>query len=244
MQRNKQVYLITGSEGSIGKSIANFYKNKKIRCIQLDKKFNKNTILSSKKIRLDLTSETKVKNFFNNLNKKKIYPSVLINCAGFFENNTIIKFDNGKFISHRLNEFDKIIKSNLYSTFLMSIHYSKLLIENKKKGLIINFGSISESGNVGQIAYSSAKAAVSTLTKTLVKEIGHLGIRSVCVSPGYFNTKSTIKVMDKYKLSTIEKNVPLRRLGNINEIIKTVNYVINNEYINGTTIDINGGLSI
>ena len=84
MQRNKQVYLITGSEGSIGKSIANFYKNKKIRCIKLDKKFNKNTIFSSEKIRLDLTSEIKVKNFFNNLNKKKIYPSVLINCAGFF----------------------------------------------------------------------------------------------------------------------------------------------------------------
>ena len=43
---------------------------------------------------------------------------------------------------------------------------------------------------------------------------------------------------------TIEKNIPLKRLGNVTEIIKTINYILNNEYINGVTIDLNGGLNI
>ena len=90
------------------------------------------------------------------MEKKKIFPKVLINCAGYFNNFPILTFDKGKLNAHSLKNFDKIIRSNLYTSFLMSVNYSKFFFLNKKKGLIINFSSISSGSNVGQIAYSIA----------------------------------------------------------------------------------------
>jgi 3-oxoacyl-[acyl-carrier protein] reductase len=244
MVNKKNIYILTGSEGSLGKIIKNYYKSKKIDIVCLDSSAKLNHLSLNKSKKIDLSSETQIKNLFNELEKKKIFPKVLINCAGYFNNFPILSFEKGKLNAHSLKNFDKIMKSNLYSSFLMSVNYSKLIISNKKKGLIINFSSISSGSNVGQIAYSIAKSSVETLNKSLVKELGNHGIRSVCLSPGFFETASTFKVLKKEKIREIVDKIPIKRLGKTKEILLTLDFIIKNEYVNGNVLKIDGGINI
>jgi len=133
MPNKKEIYILTGSEGSLGKKIKDYYNSKKINLICLDTCAKSNFLSFNKSKKIELSSETQVKKLFNELEKKKIFPKVLINCAGYFNNFPILSFEKGKLSAHSLKNFDKIIKSNLYSSFLMSVNYSKLIISNKKK---------------------------------------------------------------------------------------------------------------
>ena len=244
MQNRKGIYILTGSEGSLGKKIKNYYNSKKINIVCLDSSGKHDFLTLNKSKKIDLSSETQVKNLFNEMEKKKIFPKVLINCAGYFNNFPILTFDKGKLNAHSLKNFDKIIRSNLYTSFLMSVNYSKFLISNKKKGLIINFSSISSGSNVGQIAYSIAKSSIETLNKSLVKELGNYGIRSVCLSPGFFETASTFQVLKKEKINEIVNKIPTKRLGKIKEILLTLDFIIKNKYVNGNVLKIDGGTNI
>lgn len=244
MKKNKKSYILTGSEGSVGKTISKHYKSKKINILGLDAISQGKSFSFQKSMKINLTSEVQVKHFFDGLEKRKIYPEVLINCAGYFNNFPIISYDKGKLKAHSFKNFDKIIKSNLYTAFLMSVHYANLIISNKKKGLIINFSSVSSNSNIGQIAYSIAKSSIETLNKSIVKEVGAYGVRSVCISPGFFDTNSTSKILKNKKIKEIIKNIPVKRLGNEKEILNSLDYIIKNEYLNGCTLNLDGGINI
>ena len=104
--------------------------------------------------------------------------------------------------------------------------------------------SISAVGNAGQTAYSAAKAGLIALTKTWSKELGAFGIRSVAIAPGFIDTKSTSFALNDGIKKHILKNTPLKKLGNINDITKSILFAIENDFLNGTVIDVDGGLTI
>jgi 3-oxoacyl-[acyl-carrier protein] reductase len=113
-------------------------------------------------------------------------------------------------------------------------------------GVIINATSISGIyGNIGQVNYTSAKAGLIGLTKTLAKELGKKGIRVNAVAPGFTVTPMTSKVPEKILNIMIEKT-PLRRLANPIDIAYAYLYLASDEarFVNGAVLSVDGGLII
>jgi 3-oxoacyl-[acyl-carrier protein] reductase len=69
-----------------------------------------------------------------------------------------------------------------------------------------------------------------------------MGIRVVALAPGYFDTASTRKQVPAARLEEITRSVPLKRLGKIEEIVTAVRFILTNQYVNGTVIELDGGL--
>jgi 3-oxoacyl-[acyl-carrier protein] reductase len=118
------------------------------------------------------------------------------------------------------------------------------MLRRRKKGVVINLSSISAHGNPGQSAYSAAKAGVNALTRTWAKELGGFGIRFVSIAPGFLDTASTRAALSEPILSRLQEQIPLRRLGEVEHIYQTVRFIIENDYVNGTVLEIDGGLTV
>jgi len=129
----------------------------------------------------------------------------------------------------------------LNSAFYVSNPVVKIMMK-QRSGAIINMASISGVfGNAGQANYSAAKAGLIGFTKSLAKEVGSRGIRVNAVAPGFINTDMTKDL----KLDGLVEHIPLRRLGEVSDIAKTVKFLaVDADYITGQVIQIDGGLVI
>jgi 3-oxoacyl-[acyl-carrier protein] reductase len=126
----------------------------------------------------------------------------------------------------------------------MSAAVVEQMVKNRIGGVIVNVSSISANGNEGQVAYSSTKAAVNAMTVTLAKELGRWGIRCNAVAPGFIDTESTHLAVSSTTLKHVENNTPLRRLGTAVDVTKAVMSLIENDFINGEILRVDGGLRI
>ena len=111
-------------------------------------------------------------------------------------------------------------------------------------GLVIAFSSVSAAGNPGQAAYSSAKAGVEGFVRSVAKELGPIGIRAVSLAPGFFNSGSTRDNVEANRLAKVVRSTPLRRLGEVEELVSTISWLVENRLVTGTTIQIDGGLTL
>jgi 3-oxoacyl-[acyl-carrier protein] reductase len=167
---------------------------------------------------------------------------VLVNCAGLIANSPLVRLEDGRWTVHDASLWDRVIAACLTSAFNTTGVVVKHMLAARKKGLIVNISSISAKGSVGQVAYSAAKAGLDGLTRTLARELGPLGIRVVGVAPGYVDTGSTRNNVPAPRLAKVVSAVPIRRLGQVSEIAAAVAFVIANEYVNGTILEVDGGL--
>ena len=114
-------------------------------------------------------------------------------------------------------------------------------MRQNKFGRIINFSSVvAQKGVPGTSAYAASKAALWGLTKNLAVENAKYNITANNLNLGYFNT-GMIKDIPDNMLTTIKENIPAGRLGEPNEVLNAIEFLINTPYVNGTSIDINGG---
>jgi 3-oxoacyl-[acyl-carrier protein] reductase len=118
------------------------------------------------------------------------------------------------------------------------------MLKRRTKGVVINLSSISANGNAGQSAYSAAKAGVNALTRTWAKELGGVGIRFVSIAPGFLDTPSTQTALSEAILTKLKQQIPLRRLGEVEHIYQAVRFIVENDYLNGTVLEVDGGLVI
>lgn len=237
--------LITGAAGDIGKHIAfELAKNVNNTVVGLDKKMLELESGSVIFHQCDLTNFSETEKLINELASKYGAFDVVINCAGIIANAPIVSFTGGSLACHDPDLWNKIITTNLYTTFNVTAVNVKHMMVLRKKGVIINISSICANGNPGQVAYSSAKAGINGFTKALSKELGVFGIRVVSIAPGFFETSTTKDNVPQARLNTLTSNIPLKRLGRLDEIMKTINYIIDTGYINGKVIELDGGLVI
>lgn len=192
----------------------------------------------------DVTNPTEVQ-----LTVEKIFAetpgiNVLINNAGIIHNEPLFNLLSPGNKKHSVENWKKIIGVNLDAVFYVTSNVVEQMISRKNKGIIINISSISSQGNIGQSAYSASKAGVEALTKTWSKELGMFKIRCVCIAPGFFDTPSTRENLNEHMMKKWEKNIPLGRLGQLEELLSTVKYLIENDYFNGKIIQLDGGLTI
>lgn len=160
---------------------------------------------------------------------------VLINNAGINK--------DGLFIRMSEEDFDQVIQTNLKGTFNLSRHITPIMLK-KKSGTIINMSSVvGIAGNPGQANYAASKAGIIGLTKSLAKEIGSRSITVNAIAPGYIETDMTDALSDKVKKQMMDL-IPLKRFGKVEEVNSVVDFLINNRYVTGQVIEVNGGLHI
>jgi 3-oxoacyl-[acyl-carrier protein] reductase len=169
---------------------------------------------------------------------------VLVNNAGVIYSEPMVNIMNPSGMMHDYERFRSSITANLDSVFIMTSAVVEQMVLHRIKGAIINISSISASGNEGQTAYAAAKAGVNAMTVTWSKELGKLGIRCNAVAPGFIDTDSTRSALNESIIKHIQSNTPLRRLGKAGEVAKAVESLIDNEFMNGVVLDVNGGLTI
>ena len=160
---------------------------------------------------------------------------ILVNNAGITKDGLLMRMKE--------EEFDSVIDINLKGAFNCTRHVSAIMLK-QRSGRIINISSVSGlTGNAGQVNYSSAKAGIVGMTKAVAKELASRGVTCNAVAPGYIQTDMTEGLSDKVK-ETIMNNIPLKRLGNAEDVANTVAFLASEEasYITGQVISVDGGM--
>ena len=148
-------------------------------------------------------------------------------------------------ISLRMKEedFSRVLDVNLKGAFLMTQAVMSDFVR-RRRGRVINISSVSGlMGNAGQANYSSAKAGMIGLTKTIARELAGRGVTVNAVAPGYVRTEMTA-AMNEDALKEGIKSVPLGRMAEPEEIAEAVCFLAGDRaaYITGVVLSVNGGL--
>lgn len=160
---------------------------------------------------------------------------VLINNAGITRDGLVMRMKE--------EDYDDVMNTNLKGTFNMCRHITKIMLK-QRAGTVINMSSVvGLMGNAGQVNYAASKAGVIGLTKALARELGSRHITVNAIAPGYIETEMTGVLSDKVK-KTMFGQIPLKRFGTTQEVAQTVNFLIENKYVTGQVIEVNGGLNM
>lgn len=241
--------IITGAAAGFGKAMAVFFANLGATVFALDVNENALNTLKSEYSHItilpcDLTDNIQVEETIGRIFNIDRKVNVLINNAGIMKNAPLINLLNREDKKHSIELWHQVMNINLHAVFYTSRMFAEQMVKNRNKGVIINISSIAAQGNVGQTAYSASKAALEAMTKVWAKELGSFGIRSVAVAPGFIDTSGTHDALEETMLAQWVNKTPLRRTGTIDEVVTTIRFVIENEFVNGTTISTNGGLTL
>ncbi|UCG35470.1 MAG: SDR family oxidoreductase [Candidatus Omnitrophota bacterium] len=241
--------IVTGGANGIGRSLAEALVHEGAQVGVLD--IDAGSLAKLQKevegiycVCCDVSDSKKAKEATEEIYKHFKTIDVLVNNAAIIHSSPLVSLVPGAIKTHDVKMWDKVISTNLSSVFYVSLPVIEKMILHRTRGVIINIGSIGAAGNPGQSAYSAAKAAISTLTVVWAKELGPLGIRVVCVAPGFTKTETTLNAMQENVLKEWVRKVPLRRLGEVNEIVDCILFAIKNEFVNGKTLGIDGGLTL
>lgn len=247
MKLDEQKVLITGGSGDIGKYLAESYLETCKSVIIIDINDEPYSELRAKGIicyKCNVTDYSETSSVIDTIFSEHPDLSVVINCAGSIFSAPLVNLLSKENRKHNHEDWDRVIKINLSSVFYVSSCAVEKMVMKRTKGLVINVSSVSSHGNAGQSAYSAAKAGVNALTFTWAKELSPLGIRTASISPGFIDTLSTSSALSEANVNRIKNNIPLKRLGTLNEIAGAVKFVIENDYFNGKVLELDGGLVI
>lgn len=242
----KKIILITGASRGIGRDIAktlskdsnnmviaNYNKSEK-EAIELKENL-KNDGISIEIIKADVSKRNEAKEMVQEVLNKYGKIDVLINNAGISQYKLFNDITD--------EEWDNIINTNLKSAFMVTQEAVRNMINNKE-GCIINISSIwGVAGASMEVAYSTSKAGLIGLTKSLAKELGPSNIRVNAIAPGIINTGMNNRFSED-ELQSIKDEIPLEKIGNTADITKCVKWLIEDSYTTGQVISINGGWDI
>jgi 3-oxoacyl-[acyl-carrier protein] reductase len=186
---------------------------------------------------MDVTDRTMVDAVVAAVNERFGRIDVLVNNAGITQDARLQKMT--------LEQFDRVIDVNLRGVFHCSQAVADGMIA-QGSGVILNASSVvGLYGNFGQTNYAATKFGVIGFTKTWSRELGPKGIRVNAVAPGFIATPILASMPEKV-IKGMEAKVPMGRLGRPEEIANTYAFLASDEasYINGTVIEVSGGISL
>lgn len=240
-----KVVIVTGGARGIGKAIVlalaeagykivlNYNKSEKEAIEIKELLTEKGQIVEIYKA--DVSKKEEVEGLVNFAIEKFGKVDVLVNNAGIYNFNLIQDIKEA--------EWDKIINTNLKSVFLCSQEIVKDMLK-RKNGCIINISSIDgEKGAAGEVHYVASKAGIDGITKALARELGPSNIRVNSIAPGAIKTDINKDVTDDDWKVVIEET-PLRKLGKPEDIAKCVKWLIEDDFVTGQVISVNGGWGI
>ena len=163
--------------------------------------------------------------------------SILVNNAGITQDTLAMRMKD--------EDWDAVLQTNLTAVFRLSRGVLRGMMK-AKAGRIINITSVvGHSGTPGQMNYAAAKAGVAGMTRALAREIGSRNITVNCVAPGFIETDMTKGLSEAQSIALLAQ-IPLGRLGSVNDVAAAVAYLASAEagYVTGTTLHINGGMYV
>ena len=247
MRLKDKVAIITGGARGIGKKISQTFlkEGASVYIFDVNQEEGARTVgelqpaYDGKVIffKVDITDEKSVEQSIEKIIEAEGRIDILVNNAGITRDNLILRMS--------LEDWKKVIDINLTGAFICSKHTVKYMVKNRS-GKIINISSIvGVHGNAGQSNYSSSKAGIIGLTKTLARELAGRNILVNAIAPGYIETEMTEKLSDKIKEKLMEQ-IPTGRLGSVDDVAKTALFLASDDsnYITGTVINLDGGMGI
>jgi len=147
---------------------------------------------------------------------------------------------------HDLESFRQVVDLNLIGTFnvsrLAAWHMSKNEPEDEERGVIINTASIAAfEGQIGQVAYTAAKAGIAGMCLTMARDLGSLGIRVLAIAPSLFATGLTRGIPDEFATALTKDAAFPKRLGRPEEFAKLVAAIVDNPMLNGQCLRLDAG---
>jgi NAD(P)-dependent dehydrogenase (short-subunit alcohol dehydrogenase family) len=147
---------------------------------------------------------------------------------------------------HPLDEFRSVVELNLISSFnvsrLAAAHMARNEAEDDERGVIISTASIAAfEGQIGQVAYSAAKAGIAGMALTMARDLGSLGIRVLAIAPSLFSTGITKGIPDEYADALTKDAAFPKRMGRPEEYGKLVVAIVENPMLNGSCIRLDAG---
>jgi 3-oxoacyl-[acyl-carrier protein] reductase len=170
----------------------------------------------------------------------------LVNNAGILRDRLLVKKDRntGQIAKMSREDWQIVLDVNLTgATFMVRDVVAKMLAHEQRPGVIVNISSIARHGNRGQSNYVSAKASLAANTLTWAREFASYGIRVGAVAPGMIETPMTMGMNQKAR-DALVSSIPVGRIGEPEDIWLAVKFIIECDYFNARTIDVDGGLSM
>lgn len=242
-----KIVLVTGAGRGIGASIAKRFASEGAEVIvnysgndeAAQKTVDEITATGrqAQKYKCSVNDSESIKVMIDEIIKKFGRIDILVNNAGITKDGLMLRMTD--------EDFDRVIDVNLKGTFNCTKYVSKYMLK-QKSGKIINISSVvGLSGNAGQVNYSASKAGIIGITKSAAKELSSRGITVNAVAPGYVDTDMT-KVLSDNIRNEILKNIPLQRMGNVEDISNCVAFLASEDasYITGQVISVDGGMHI
>ena len=236
-----KIVLVTGASRGIGLEAAKHFSREGYRVIGTSRgDFNLGELIGDERAisaQLDLMSKESIKNLFAELKSEDLLPSVLVNNAGITKDQLFLRMKD--------EDWDKVINVNLTAAMRLTKQVIKGMIKNRYGRVIFISSVVGYTGNAGQTNYSASKSALVGLNKSLALEVASRGITCNLIAPGFISTPMTDKLSDEQK-NNIVKNIPVNRLGLPDDISNACVYLASEEasYITGSTLHINGGMSM
>jgi 3-oxoacyl-[acyl-carrier protein] reductase len=202
--------------------------------------------LGVKTRKLDVSSEADVEAFVAWAHVELGGLNGLINNAGILRDGLLVKKDRttGEVKKLATADWNAVIGVNLTgATFMVREVVARMVQTDQRPGVIVNMSSIARHGNRGQSNYVSAKAALAANTVTWAREFAPFAIRVGAIAPGMVETPMT-QGMNQKAREQLVANIPVGRIGLPEDLWVAVKFVLECDYFNGRTIDVDGGLSM
>lgn len=258
MQIEQHSFLVTGGASGLGEAVVRAIVAQGGKVVIADLNESAGQALTdelganSRFVRCDITSGEEVQAAVDMAERAFGGLQGSINCAGIAVVQKLLDRENQP---ADLEAFSRGVHINLVGSFnvarLVAASIAKRVAANTKadsaqnadNGIIINTASIAAfDGQVGQASYSSSKAGVVGLTLPLARELSRYGIRVMTIAPGVFATPMMDTIPEKAR-EQLEASVPYpKRLGAPNEFAKLVTHIIDNAYLNGEVIRLDGAI--
>jgi len=240
--------LVTGGGSGLGAATAEALVNAGAKVALLDVNMDAMKAVSAKTgalaIKCDVSDGESAAKAIAEAKEKHGAARILVNCAGIGPAKRIV----GKEGPMPLADFERVIKINLIGTFnmmrLMAADAGQLPpLEDHERGVIVSTASVAAyEGQVGQAAYSASKGGVIALTLPAAREFAQMGIRVNAIAPGIFLTPMLMGLPEESQKS-LAASVPFPKvLGNPTQFAALVLHIVENRYLNGEVIRLDGAL--
>ncbi|WP_208558780.1 3-oxoacyl-[acyl-carrier-protein] reductase [Marinilactibacillus kalidii] len=241
MVENIKTVIVTGSSRGIGKAIAHAFAKEGNNIVLNGRKaisedqIAELTALGAEVFSCagDISDPDFAAQLIKDTKKKFGSVDVLVNNAGITKDNLLLRMTE--------EEFDQTIDINLKGTFYTTKAASRFMLK-QKSGCIINLASVvGQTGNAGQANYAASKAGIIGFTKSVARELAPRGITVNAIAPGFVESDMTDVLADTVK-ETILTQIPLKRLGQPEDVAEAALFLSKQNYITGQVLNVDGGM--
>jgi NAD(P)-dependent dehydrogenase (short-subunit alcohol dehydrogenase family) len=250
MELNQAVALISGGASGLGAGCVRRLTSQGAKAVILDRDAERGAAFAAELgasvrfVQADVTSEADVQKAIALADDAFRGLHIAINCAGVaWAGRTLSKEG-----PHTLDLFETVIKINLIGTFNVIRLAAARLAKNEpngngERGVIINTASVAAfDGQIGQAAYSASKGGVVGMTLPVARDLARLGIRVMTIAPGIFETPMVAMMSEELRAS-LSNQIPFpARLGRAEEYAQLAQSIIENPYLNGEVIRLDGAV--